>query len=208
MPVGRTTIAVLLAGLATGLITTACAGNTQQGTTTSQPPSTPATGTAVDQKKIDFADDLCGAVSKFLTPATAFKPDTSSQAAVVNSMKTQLGTLSTGLQEAANDLGDARTEGVPDGQAVVADLRKTFDQMKTTVDQSKAKLDAIDPANPQQVAAAVQQATQDLSSLGNMRNPLDQPNLKSADMEAAAQKAPECQKIKGAMATKAPPTSY
>jgi hypothetical protein len=209
MPAGRTTIAVLLTGLATALVTTACAGNNQQGTAASQPPSSPsATGTGVDQNKVDFADDLCGAVSKFLTPAAAFKPDTSSQAAAVNSMKAQLGTLSTGLQDASTDLSDASTEGVPDGQAVVTDLRKAFDQMKTTVDQSKAKLDAIDPNNTQQVTVAVQQASKDLNSLGSsMQNPLDQPNLKSADMEAAAEKAPECQKIKGTMATKTPPTS-
>lgn len=212
MPAGRTTIAVLLSGFA--LLTAACAGNTQPGTAPSPTPSAPATtgtgtsGTA-DQNKVDFADDICGAVSKFLTPAMGFKPDTSSQAAAINSMKTQLGTLSTGLQEASSDLADADTEGVPDGQAVVTDLRKAFDQMKTTVDSSKAKLDAIDPNNTQQVAAAAQQATQELSTLGStMQNPLDQPSLKAADMEAAAQQAPACQKIQNSMGTKkTPPTS-
>jgi soluble cytochrome b562 len=211
MPAGRTTIVAVLAGF--GLLAAGCGGGQQQGagTTTTPPPATSTTG-GVDQGKVNFAGDLCGAVAKFLVPATGYKPDTSSAAAAVASLKTQLGKMSTGLAEAATDVKNADTSSVPDGEKVVTDLEKTFQQMKQTVDGAKAKLDAVNPNNQQAVAAAVQEVSKDLTSLGSLSNPLDQPSLKSADMEAAAEKAPECQQIKESMTPKTtgastPPTS-
>jgi hypothetical protein len=209
MRAGRTTVVAVLAGL--GLLTAGCNGNQQNAGPAGTPSSAPSASSggqgSPDQHKVDFADDICGAVSKFMIPATSFKPDTSSPAAAVNSLKTQLGGMSTGLGEANEDLKKADTSGVPDGQAAVDDLQKTFGQMKEAVDRTKTKLDAVNPNDTQAVAAAVQQAGQDLSSLGNMQNPLDQPNLKSADMEAAAEQAPKCQQIKSLIAAKTGGTS-
>jgi hypothetical protein len=203
MPAGRTTLAVVVAGFA--LVTAAC-GSTQQnagssGTTTTTPPSsTSASQGTASPAKVKFAGDVCGAIQQFMTPATSFKPDTSSPAAAMNSLKTQLGAMSTGLDKAVKDLDDVDASGVPDGQAAVTELKKTFSQLKQAVDTTKPKLDGVDPNNPQAIAAAVQAVSKDLSAMGsNMQNPLDQPALKSADMEAAAEQAPECQKIKTQM---------
>ncbi|MBP2326795.1 hypothetical protein JOF56_007180 [Kibdelosporangium banguiense] len=198
MPAGRTTIIAVVAGFA--LVTAGC-GGTQQNTgpatgsnTVTQPPS--STSGTVDQAKVDFADDVCGAMQEFITPATSFRPDTSSPAAALNSLKTQLGTMSTGLDKANRKLTDVDAAGVPDGKAAVTELQKTFTQLKQTVDTTKTKLEGVDPNNPQAIGAAVQSVSKDLAALGNMQNPLDQPALKSADMEAAAKRAPACQKIK------------
>jgi hypothetical protein len=202
MPAGRTTLAVVVAGFA--LVTAAC-GSTQQnagsgGTTSTTPPSSTAgsQGTA-DPAKVKFAGDVCGAIAQFITPATSFKPDTSSPAAAVNSLKTQLGAMSTGLDKAVKDLDDVDSAGVPDGQAAVTELQKTFGQIKQKVDVVKTKLEGVDVNNQQAIAAAVQDVSKDLSSVGSMTNPLDSPALKSPDMEAAARQAPECQKIKTQM---------
>jgi len=197
MPAGRTTLAVAVAGFA--LVTAACGGtqqNTGSGTTTTTPPSSTSSQGNVDQNKVDFADDVCDAMQEFITPAASFKPDTSSPAAAVNSLKTQLGAMSTGLDKTVKDLNDVDSEGVPDGKAAVTDLQTTFGQIKQKVDAAKTKLDSVDPNNQQAIAAAVQDISKDLASVGNMMNPLDSPALKSADMDAAAERAPECQKIK------------
>jgi hypothetical protein len=208
----RITVVAVLAGL--GLFATAC-GNQTTGTATSGS-TTPTTGSSssssaasgtADPAKVAFVDDICGAVGKFLVPATSFKPDTSSPGAVLTSLRTQLGGLSTGLADAIKDLDGANTAGVPNGKEAVASLQKTFGQMKDTVDKSKAKMDAVNVNDTQAVATAVQDASTELSSLGeNMQNPLDQPGLNSADMDAAAAKAPKCQQIKSAMGSAAPTT--
>jgi hypothetical protein len=201
MPAGRTTLAVVAAGFA--LVTAACGGTQQNtgssGTTSTMPPSSTSSQGNVDQNKVDFADDICDAMQEFITPATSFRPDTSSPAGALNSLKTQLGAISTGLDKAVRDLDNVDAAGVPDGQAAVTELKKTFSQLKQTVDTARPKLDNVDPNNPQSIAAAVQDVSKDLAAVGNMQNPLDQPALKSADMEAAAQRAPACQKIKNQM---------
>lgn len=199
MPAGRITLAVVAAGFA--LVTAACGSqqNTGSGTSTTPPPSSSAGQGNVDQGKVDFAGDVCDAMQEFITPATSFKPDTSSPAAAVNSLKTQLGAMSTGLDKANNDLNDVNAAGVPDGKAAVTELQKTFSEIKQKVDTAKTKLEGVDANNQQAVAAAVQDVSKDLSSVGNMTNPLDSPALKSADMEAAAKQAPECQKIQNQM---------
>lgn len=200
MPAGRTTLAVVVAGFA--LVTAACGGtqqNTGSGTTTTTPPSSTSSQGGADQNKVDFAGDICDAMQEFITPATSFKPDTSSPAAAVNSLKTQLGAMSTGLDKAVKDLNDVDSEGVPDGKAAVTELQQTFGQMKQKIDTAKTKLDGVDPNNQQAIAAAVQDISKDLGSIGSMTNPLDSPALKSADMEAAAKQAPECQKIQSQM---------
>jgi hypothetical protein len=209
---GRTTVIAVTAGL--GLLVAGCGNSQQSAGSTSSNTATPTSAStgAVDQNKVGFMDDVCGAVGKFLVPAMSFKPDTGSQAAVVNSLKTQLTAMSSGLTAAGNDLQNMDTSKVPDGQAVVADLRKAFAQIKDTVDRTKAKLDAVDPNDQQAVAAVVQDVSKDLSGLGSMHNPLDQPNLKSADLEAAAAQAPKCQQIKdsitaGISGSAGPPSS-
>jgi hypothetical protein len=199
----RTTVVVVLAGLS--LLSAGCAGNQQAGT--QQSSSATATTTpspAADQGKVAFADDICGAVAKFLVPATSIKTDTSSPAAALASIKTQLGTLSQGLTEASDDLKNADTGGVPDGQAAVADVQKTFGQLKEAVDRAKMKLDGVNPNDQQAVTTAMQSIGTDLAGLSNLKNPLDQPSLKSADMQAAAQQAPKCQQMKGMIEAKAP----
>jgi hypothetical protein len=202
MPAGRTTLAVAVAGFA--LVTAACGTqqNAGSGTTTTTPPSSTTASQGVvtaDPAKAKFAGEICGAIGQFITPATSFKPDTSSPAAAVNSLKTQLGTMSTGLDKAVKDLDDVDSAGVPDGQAAVTELQKTFGQIKQKVDAVKTKLEGVDVNNQQAIAAAVQDVSKDLSSVGSMTNPLDSPALKSPDMEAAARQAPECQKIKTQM---------
>ncbi len=202
----RTTVIAAMAGFA--LLIAGCANPGQNGgTSTSATPSSTASastsGTA-DPAKVKFAGEICGAVSKFLTPMTAVKPDTSSPAAAVTSLKTQLSSLSQGLTDATNDLKDADTSGVPDGQKALDDLRTTFGQIKDAVDRTRTKLDSVNVSDPQSVNAAIQDAGKELSGLSSMQNPLDQPNLKSADMAAAAEQAPECQKIKAAIASQLP----
>src|SRR5882762_5236510 len=116
MRAGRTAIIAVLAGF--GLLTTACGGQTTTGTassTSSPTASSQSSGGTADPAKIKFADGICGAMGKFLGPATQFKPDTSNPTAAVESLKKQLGTISTGLGDAVSDLKNVDTSGVPDG---------------------------------------------------------------------------------------------
>nr|WP_042179088.1 hypothetical protein [Kibdelosporangium sp. MJ126-NF4]CEL13625.1 hypothetical protein [Kibdelosporangium sp. MJ126-NF4]CTQ99311.1 hypothetical protein [Kibdelosporangium sp. MJ126-NF4] len=204
-------LTVVLALATTALLTTACGSSPPAGPGTATPTST---SPAPDRDKVEFADDLCGAVAKFIVPAAAYRPDTSSPAAAVTSIKTQLSGLSTGLAEANDDLTNVHTTNVPDGKAAVDSLRSTFAQLKQSVDNARAKLDGVDPNNQQAVATAVQEVAKDMSALGSMQNPLDQPALSGPEMEAAAAQAEECQKVKQVVgnrstgsASAAPPTS-
>jgi hypothetical protein len=172
------------------------------------PGTTQTTGSqSVSQDKVIFAGDVCDAVGKFIQPAKSFRPDTSSPAAAVTSIRTQLSSLSTGLDDATKALGDVDTAAVPDGQKAVDDLQRTFSQMKEAIDRSKTKLDGVNPSDPQAAGAAIQEAGKDLASLGSLQNPLDQPALKSPDMQAAADQAPTCQDLKSMMTTESTPTS-
>jgi hypothetical protein len=80
-----------------------------------------------------------------------------------------------------------------------------------TLEKTRSKLDSVNPNDQQAVAAAVQETSKDLGGLSAMRNPLDQPNLRSQDLEAAAAQLPKCQQVKDAIAgsvssrTSAPP---
>lgn len=193
---------LIVAALA--LVTVGCANQANPGgTNTGSSPAPTSSSPAVDQNKVSFMGDLCGAVSKFLVPAVSMKPDTSSQAATVKSLTQQLGAMSKGADDATADLKRVDTTKVPDGQLVIDDLQKAFGQIKATVEQTRQKLTEVDPDNQQAVAAAVQDASKGLSGLSSMQNPLDQPNLRSADMEAAAEQAPKCQQIKTAIAGQA-----
>jgi len=187
------------------LVTVGCAnqanpGGANTGTNTGGSPAPTSSSAAVDQNKVGFMGDLCGAASKFLVPALSIKPDTSSQAAAVKSLTQQLGAMSKGVDDATADLKKVDTTKVPDGQLVIDDMQKAFGQIKATVDGARQKLAAVDPNNQQAVAAAVQDASTSLSSLTSMQNPLDQPNLRSADMEQAAAQSPKCQQVKDAVA--------
>lgn len=193
------------------LVTVGCA-NQANPASPGTSPSAPTTSSApqADPNKVSFMGDLCGAVSKFLVPAVSVKPDTSSQAAAVKSLTQQLGAMSKGADDATADLKKVDTTKVPDGQLVIDDMQKAFGQIKATVDQTRQKLTEVDPNNQQAVAAAVQDATKNLSNLGGLQNPLDQPNLRSADVEQAATQSPKCQQIKDAIAgaaSSAPATS-
>ncbi|ONI79653.1 hypothetical protein ALI144C_23065 [Actinosynnema sp. ALI-1.44] len=194
---------IVVLALATAA-TTACGGGQQSGGSGQATTTTPSsTAGAPDRAKVDFADDICGAVAKFVAPAAAFRPDTSSPAAAMTSLKTQLSSLSGGLAEAGNDLKDADTAGVPDGQAAVDKLRNTFSQMKQAVDDAKAKLDTVDPNNQQAVTTAVQNATKEMgTSLSSMQNPMDSPAMSGPEMEAAAEQSEECKKIKQVVANR------
>jgi len=190
---------LIVAALA--LVTVGCANQANPGGTgASGSPAPTSSAATVDPNKVSFMGDLCGAVSKFLVPAVSMKPDTSSQAAAVKSLAQQLGAMSKGVDDATADLKKVDTTKVPDGQLVIDDMQKAFGQIKATVEQTRQKLTEVDPNNQQAVAAAVQDATKGLSGLGGMQNPLDQPNLRSADMEQAAAQSPKCQQIKDAIA--------
>ena len=197
-------VIALVAGLT--LVTTACA-NTQQNASPATPATTPAASTSrgqgsADPAKVRFADGMCGALAKFIVPATNYKPDTSSPAGALNSLKTQLATMSDGLTEANKDFENVDTQGVPDGKAAVDDVRSTFEQVKQKMDVAKTKLDAVNPNDPQAVSAGVQEATKDLASVSSVQNPMSQPTMQSPDMQQAAEQAPKCQQIKDLITAK------
>jgi hypothetical protein len=190
---------LIVAALA--LVTVGCANQANPAANNSSAPSpTTTTSAAADRNKVSFMGDLCGAAAKFLVPALSVKPDTSSQAATVKSLTQQLGAMSKGVDDATADLKNVDTTKVPDGQLVIDDMQKAFGQIKATVDGARQKLAAVDPNDQQAVSAAVQDASKSLSGFGSMQNPLDQPHLRSADMEQAAAQSPKCQQVKDAVA--------
>lgn len=168
--------------------------------------STPTTQAADPQQtKIKFADGVCGAMAKFVEPATAFKADPKDP---VNSLKKQLTALSAGLGDANADLAKVDTSGFPEGKDALAEMQKGFGQMKTTVDDAKKKLDTVDPADQQAGTKAVTEAGAQLAGLGEaMGDPFNKPGLSKADMEAAAKQAPNCQAMEKKMGGSSQPTS-
>jgi hypothetical protein len=142
------------------------------------------------QTKINFADGVCGAMSKFVEPATSFKPDTTDP---VGSLKKQLVALSGGLGEANSELSKVDTAGFPEGKDALAEIQKGFTQMRKTVDDTKTKLESVNPADPQAVTKAVADVGTQLGGLGEvMGEPFNKPGLSKEDMETAAKKAPKC----------------
>jgi cytochrome c556 len=173
--------------VAAAFLLTACGSSA-----TSAPPAADP-----QQTKIKFADGVCGAMAKFVEPATAFKADPNDP---VNSLKKQLTALSTGLSDANADLAKVDTTGFPEGKDALTEMQKGFGQMKTTVDDAKKKLDAVNPSDQQAATKAVTDAGAQLAGLGEaMGDPFNKPGLSKADMETAAKQAPNCQEMEKKM---------
>lgn len=172
----------------------------------SSPSSSSGGGTAVE-----FADEVCVAMLKFVEPALdmqSFQPDVSSPSAAVGSITTALTNLSTALESSLAALSDIDSTVVDGGDVIVSTFTSAFSQLKQRIDKSTDKLSSINPNDPQQVTAALQEVGTDLESVSDIGNTFDSLGDTSPELDRAAREAPSCQKIEelGTGAGSAPPT--
>ena len=140
----------------------------------------PATGAASSQpqpsaaggKELEFADQVCGATIKFFEPALAmvsFRPDVSNPGAAIEPIKGALRTLSAGLESALSDLVKIDTSSVEGADKIVNAFTEGFSQLKQKINASVARLDSVNPNDPQAATAALQEVGANLRSAAEIQ---------------------------------------
>ncbi|GAY09305.1 hypothetical protein [Pseudonocardia sp. N23] len=142
---------------------------------------------------VKWVDGLCGSISTF-TEAVQTQPnfDASNPDAAIQGLEGYLGTASTAVQgsiESMDKLGPSPIDG---GDAVVTQLKTTLTSVKSSFDQARQKLDGVDTSDPTAITGALTEALSPLQELSK----LDTSGLNgNADINAAASKAANCQKL-------------
>ncbi|MEA2345743.1 MAG: hypothetical protein QOF63_3912 [Thermoanaerobaculia bacterium] len=144
---------------------------------------------------VTFTDNVCGSFIPFLEAAS--KPpnvSTSDPVKASAGVSQYLGNAVTAVEKAITGLDHAGKSPVAGGDEVVAKTKAALAQIKTAFSNAKATLDSA-PNTPTAKAAALNKAASTMSSLSNLPDPTA--DLKAnAELNAAAEKAPNCQKMK------------
>jgi hypothetical protein len=178
------------------------------GCTTTVPGSPAATGAgpsaaaptagATESDPVAWVDKVCGALLPFGQIANEQPSINSSDPAkMVSGLSDFLGKTSSTLDGAIDGMAAAGPSPVDGGDEAVAALTKGLTTFRSTVQEAKTKIDAIDTSNPRELATELPAAVQTLSKLADVPNPTAE--LESnPELDAAAKKAPNCQQIEAA----------
>jgi hypothetical protein len=191
-------IALLAAVLVVALLGAGCA-TTVTGraapTGASSGSSTAPTTTAATTDAVTWVDNVCGALLPFVTAAsTEPKINPSDPAAAIRGLSTYLGTAVSTLDKALSGLRDAGPSPVKGGDEVVTTLSTALTKFRTTFQNAKTKIDAVDPNDPAEIATALPEAIAPLQELSSLGNPTA--DLKSSpELDRAAKQAPNCKAL-------------
>lgn len=134
---------------------------------------------------------FCGAMVKFVDTAKT-QPTSGDPNRIVETIRDYLAKVSTAAQGTLDSIKALGPPPVDGGDAIVAQLDQTFTTVKSAFDSTRAKLANVDATDHAALTAAVSditnlQAGQQLGLSGINSNP---------ELNAAAEKAPECQQLR------------
>jgi hypothetical protein len=151
-----------------------------------------------DGDAVAWTDDVCGALLEF-TDAVSAQPaiDPADPAAAVGTISDYFATASESLQSAVAGLDAAGPSPVDGGDEIVDGLRDALTQFRTSFDEARTQLDAIDTSDPQEVLTALPAAVAPLEQLAEVPDPTA--NLQgNPELNEAAEQAPNCQRVRAA----------
>ncbi len=150
---------------------------------------------ATTDDPVAWADKVCGSLLPFVEASTTEpKIDQNNPAATVKALSDYLGKAVSSIDQSLAGLDAAGPAPVADGDAVVTRLKETLTTVRTSFDKAKTAIDKVDPNNLTELATALPEALAPLQDLNNIQNPTADLKTNPA-LEAAAAKAPNCQKI-------------
>jgi hypothetical protein len=144
---------------------------------------------------VAWTDQVCGSLLPFVEASTTEPQfDQSNPSAAVKALSDYLGKAVSTIDQALTGLDAAGPAPVADGDAIVAKLKTTLTTVRGSFDKAKTAIDKVDPNNITELATALPEALAPLQDLSQLQDPTT--DLKTnPELEAAAAKAPNCQKI-------------
>lgn len=189
--------ALLITALAALLLGSGCA-TAVPGTAAPADPSPSAESppaAAASPEAVAWMDDVCGALLPF-GEATAESPPTvgTDPAAAVPGISSYLTNAGQSLDDAIDGVAAAGPSPVQGGDAAAAELTEALKAYRSTFQDAKTRIDAIDVSDPQALATELPATFQSLGTLADVPNPtalLDS----NPELVAAAQQAAKCQQM-------------
>lgn len=118
----------------------------------------------------EWTDRMCSAVLPFMQTAVE-GPTTGEPHQVVGDY---LGRTTAALDRTLGDLDRLGPAPVDDGEALAANLQGGLGEVRSAFSGAKARVDALDPADPAAVERDLPGALEPLAQLGSATGPLDQ----------------------------------
>lgn len=188
--------ALLGTAVAAALLTAGCA-TTVSGTAAPVGASAPAPPAAAvaQTDPVKWVDGVCGSLLPFVKAAsTAPAIDPSDPKAALTGLSSYLGKAVTTLDTALTGLKTAGPSPVNGGDQVVTALTSALTKFRSSFQESKTKIDAVDPKDLSQVATALPAALAPLQEISNLKDPTAE--LKSSpELDKAAKQAPNCKAL-------------
>jgi hypothetical protein len=157
--------------------------------------STQATTTTVDS--VQWVDGVCGALLPFVRTAgtppqltTATDPT-----ALVKSISDYLAKGAGAADSAITAMARVGRSPVAGGDEVVTRLTGTLTTFRTSFQNAKAQVDAVDTTDRQALATALPKAVEPLQQLSSMPDPTVDLQT-NPELQRASAQAPNCQQIK------------
>lgn len=144
---------------------------------------------------VGFTDKVCVAFIPFVEVVSKAPPsDDTDPVAASQARSDYLGAAAAAAEKAIADLDAVGTSSLAGGNDLVTRLKTAFTQVKAVFAEAKAQLDSA-PDTPQGKAEAINASGATLASLSSLPNPTtDLEN--NAELNAAAENAPNCQRMK------------
>lgn len=140
---------------------------------------------------VAWTGGLCGAMVKFVDTAKT-QPSFTDPGKVVEALSEYLGKVSTAAQGTLDSIKTLGPSPVDGGDEIVIKLDQTVTTMKTAFDSTRAKLANVDATDQ----AALTAALSDITNLQSGQQ-FDFGSINSnPELNAAAEKAPECQQLR------------
>ena len=160
-------------------------------------PTSTAT-TPADDPAVAYMDEFCAATSGFAAEAKAPpKFDATDPVKLKADMSAYMGQLADAFAKSAAELRAVGPSPVAGGDAQVAKMADTYDEVATMFAGAKAKVEAADAADS---TGGLQAAGEAIAKLAEFTQPLKELDT-SPELLAAAEKAPKCQEIRGPFPT-------
>lgn len=188
--------ALLLAVLAAALLGAGCT-TAVPGTAGANGAATTAAAEPADarQDAVGWVDDVCDALLPFIEAAAMPQLDTTGDpATLVEGFGEYLDKAGSSADSAISGMADVGPSPVAGGDEIVTRLTETLTIFRTSFQDAKAKLDAVDTTDPQSLATELPAAIAPLQKLADLPDPTAGLQA-SAELDAASKQAPNCQQI-------------
>jgi hypothetical protein len=189
--------ALLVAGTVPALLLMGCS-TAVTGTPAPAGATASATPGAAPADAVTWIDGVCGSLQPMLKAlSSAPKGDSSDPQATVKGLRGYFGNAVTSLDTALDGLKAAAPSPVDGGDQFVTSLTGTLTKLRSSFQDAKTRIDAVDPSDVTQLATALPAALAPLQDLQNLPDPTA--DLKNTpELDQAAQLAPNCKALPGA----------